>query len=255
MRALVTAERKVHARNAKGTPICGAKTRNGNHAICHRYPIADNGRCKLHGGTSPGRPITTGRYSMKGRYAKILEGSKLGEMYSSAIESQSLLDLKETTALLETVLQRVTERATKFDSTDFRKIALDLFKQWQDLESTDPDAARSKLLELGEWLKEGVSEDRALDRVAEHADRLAKRIEGVWQIKLQKQQTVNAHDLRLLFAFWIDILKDQTSPEIAAAVALRVQSEMANRARDNKLETKQNQLAQSVEHDGQDPAV
>lgn len=254
---MVVVERKVHARNAKGYPICGAKTKNGKYPICHMAPVSDNGRCQNHGGTNPGRPIIHGRRSSKGRYARILEGSNLENLYAGAIESNNLLDLKETAALLETVLQRVTQRATKFDSTDFRKTALDLFNQWHDLESTDPDAARSKLLELGEWLKSGVSEDRALDRVAEHADRLAKRIEGAWQIKLQKQQVVNAHDLRLLFAFWIDILKEQTSPEIAATVAMRVQTEMARRARENKLETKQTQLQSAIETepDGTDPAV
>ena len=146
---MVVVERKVHARNAKGYPICGAKTKNGKYPICHKPPVSDNGRCHNHGGNSPGRPIIHGRRSMKGRYARILEGSNLENLYAGAIESNNLLDLKETAALLETVLQRVTQRATKFDSTDFRKTALDLFNQWHDLDSTDPDAARAKLLELG----------------------------------------------------------------------------------------------------------
>jgi ATP-dependent Lon protease len=250
-------ERKVHARNAKGFPICGAKTKNGKYPICQKAPVSDNGRCQNHGGTNPGPPIIHGRRASKGRYTRILEGSNLAALYETAIQSTNLLDLKETAALLETVLQRVTQRATKFDSIEFRKVALDMFNEWHDLESTDPDEARTKLLELGEWLKSGVSEDRALDRVAEHADRLAKRIEGAWQIKLQKQQVVNAHDLRLLFAFWIDVLKEQTSPEIAATVAMRVQSEMARRARENKLETKQTQLQSAIDTnpDGTDPSV
>jgi len=39
---------------------CGAKTRSGHP--CGRYAMA-NGRCRLHGGLSTGRPITTGLHT------------------------------------------------------------------------------------------------------------------------------------------------------------------------------------------------
>ena len=45
---------------------CGAKTRSG--APCKRGGMA-NGRCKLHGGMAEGRPVVTGRYSVKHRAA------------------------------------------------------------------------------------------------------------------------------------------------------------------------------------------
>jgi len=37
---------------------CGAKTRSGRPC---RTPGMPNGRCRMHGGTSPGRPIIHGR--------------------------------------------------------------------------------------------------------------------------------------------------------------------------------------------------
>ena len=44
--------------------LCGAKTRSG--APCKNAAMP-NGRCRCHGGMSPGRPIIHGRYSVKHR--------------------------------------------------------------------------------------------------------------------------------------------------------------------------------------------
>lgn len=44
--------------------LCGAKTRKGTP--CKSAGMS-NGRCRMHGGTNPGRPIIHGRYSVKHR--------------------------------------------------------------------------------------------------------------------------------------------------------------------------------------------
>ena len=43
---------------------CGAKTRKGTPC---KSAAMSNGRCRMHGGTNPGRPIIHGRYSVKHR--------------------------------------------------------------------------------------------------------------------------------------------------------------------------------------------
>jgi hypothetical protein len=45
---------KVHGRDEHGRPICHARNRRGVHERCHRFPVADNGRCRQHGGLSDG---------------------------------------------------------------------------------------------------------------------------------------------------------------------------------------------------------
>ncbi len=45
---------KVHGRDGHGRPICYARNRRGKHERCHRFPVADNGRCRQHGGLSNG---------------------------------------------------------------------------------------------------------------------------------------------------------------------------------------------------------
>lgn len=44
--------KKVHARDAKGRPICGARNRQGLPCQCKK--LYKSGRCKFHGGLSTG---------------------------------------------------------------------------------------------------------------------------------------------------------------------------------------------------------
>jgi len=57
---------------------CGAKTRAGHP--CGRYAM-ENGRCRLHGGLSKGRPVTTGQWTKEAirqrrEVAKLIRGMK-----------------------------------------------------------------------------------------------------------------------------------------------------------------------------------
>jgi hypothetical protein len=45
---------ETRLRNLRGAPRCGAKTRAG--APCQRPALRGRGRCRLHGGLSPGAP-------------------------------------------------------------------------------------------------------------------------------------------------------------------------------------------------------
>ena len=48
------------------SPRCGARTRNGT--LC-RSPAMANGRCRMHGGKSPGAPIGNANARKHGRYS------------------------------------------------------------------------------------------------------------------------------------------------------------------------------------------
>ena len=49
------------------SPRCGARTRNGT-LLC-RSPAMANGRCRMHGGKSPGAPIGNTNARKHGRYS------------------------------------------------------------------------------------------------------------------------------------------------------------------------------------------
>ena len=48
------------------SPRCGARTRKGNPC---RSPAMANGRCRMHGGKSPGAPRGNGNALKHGRYS------------------------------------------------------------------------------------------------------------------------------------------------------------------------------------------
>ena len=48
------------------SPRCGARTRKGNPC---RSPAMANGRCRMHGGRSPGAPQGNGNALKHGRYS------------------------------------------------------------------------------------------------------------------------------------------------------------------------------------------
>jgi len=54
---------KPHANTLNGAKICGAKSKRTGKPC--RQPAMLNGRCRLHGGKSTGRPITSGQWTKK----------------------------------------------------------------------------------------------------------------------------------------------------------------------------------------------
>jgi glucans biosynthesis protein len=61
---------------AHSLPRCGAKARTRNKAPCRGMPMK-NGRCRFHGGKSPGAPRGEkhGRY-ISGKFSKVEKESK-----------------------------------------------------------------------------------------------------------------------------------------------------------------------------------
>lgn len=55
------------------SPRCGARTRSENRC---RSPAMPNGRCRMHGGLSPGAPITGTRSSMAATRQRLLHGGE-----------------------------------------------------------------------------------------------------------------------------------------------------------------------------------
>ena len=86
--------------------ICGAKTRSGTpckqKAGWGTHHVGE-GKCKLHGGASHGRPI------VHGRYAKVFKG-KLREKFEEAYSDGNPLDLLPELAVQRTLLQNYIDR-------------------------------------------------------------------------------------------------------------------------------------------------
>ncbi len=81
--------------------VCGAKTRDGDP--CKNAPVTGHARCRMHGGTSPGRPIIHGRYSLIHRAA-------LAAKVATFLADPRPGDLTDELALLRALLQDHLER-------------------------------------------------------------------------------------------------------------------------------------------------
>jgi hypothetical protein len=83
-----------------GKERCGAKTRQGTP--CQNYALA-NGRCRMHGGTSPGRPMIHGMYSLAHRQS-------LATKLEQFLDNPHPGDLTTELALSRAILQEYLER-------------------------------------------------------------------------------------------------------------------------------------------------
>jgi hypothetical protein len=103
------------------------------------------------------------------------------------------MDLRESLALLDLTVQKAAERATESDTPEFRKEALKLARALEDAAGTEDFEAQLK--DLLEFLERGVREDAALEELARAAERLGRRQEKAWSIRLDAATALNARDL------------------------------------------------------------
>ena len=194
---------------------CCAKSKTSG-GRCGQHAVQGRRVCRYHGGNSPGGKIK------HGRYAKGL--GRFREAYQSALNDPSLLDLRETIALLDVTVQKAVERAASCDSPQFRAAALELYeKAMRNL--GDEDGVQA-LNELGELLTKGVAEDGALDELAKAAERLGRRQEKAWSIKLDAATAINARDLVAVMARWADVVLDECPKDVATRIIRRIDAEV-----------------------------
>jgi len=182
---------------------------------CGKGVVPGRRVCRIHGGLG-GRPPIHGRYSQGlGRFR---------EAYQEARSDPSLLDLRETLALMDVAVQRAAERAADADTPEFRRRALDLFERVRG--AVSPEEAALNLNRLGELLGSGVKDDEALDHLAKAAERLSRRQEKAWSIRLDAATALNARDLTAVLARFADIVLEEVPRDAAARVIRRIDGEV-----------------------------
>lgn len=193
---------------------CCAKAKSTG-GRCSKPIVPGRRVCRIHGGLG-GAPVKHGRYAKGiGRFR---------EAYQDARSDPTLLDLKETLALLDVTVQRAAERASDGDVPDFRERALDLYEKAR--AATVPEEVARHLNQLGTLLKEGVKDDAALEHLAKAAERLSRRQEKAWSIKLDAAVALNARDLTAVLARFADIVLEESSRESAARIIRRIDAEV-----------------------------
>lgn len=205
---------------------CGARLR-GKDRTCKGQPM-ENGRCRLHGGTSL-RGVAHGSF-VDGRYSKYLGRHRVA--YEELIKDEDkLLDLREHIAAMDVVAQRAAERAAALDTPDFRGNVKELVAEMEEaFETHDADALKRAFVDLKALSQRGGSEDAALTTLGNALDRVAKRVESAWKLKISAQGMASQADMDLTHHAMLGILKEEISDKKALGrVVARFYSELLSK--------------------------
>jgi hypothetical protein len=193
---------------------CCAKSKT-TQKRCGQRVVPARRVCRYHGGLAGAPPI-------HGRYSQAL--GRFREAYEQARNDPSLLDLRETLALLDVVVQKSVSRASDADTPAYRKQALEMVGAVEVSEGQDDHGAQIKRLK--DWLKRGVAEDQALEQLAKAAERLSRRQEKAWSIRLDAANAINARDLVAVLARFADIVLDECDKDAAGRIIRRIDGEV-----------------------------
>jgi len=173
-------------------PQCTAKSKQSGQR-CRRPPSIGKAVCKIHGGASPGGKVIHGGFvKVAGKYRAALQES---------LDDKELFNLRQTTAILHTLVKGALERASSGDAPELRRKALALTRDTLDAVRAENSAAvDEKLAALEALLRDGIAEDRNTRVLADRTIKLHKLIQGAKHIDLAKQQVINVRDLTLITA-------------------------------------------------------
>lgn len=197
--------RPVHARNAKGQPICGANTKHGPCGVISRMR---NGRCNAHGGKATGRPITVAKMAAGQHYPVIARIRAECELL--ARDEAALLNTLPVIAKMHTICEKLEARVESGDTPELRKRALDLYEEAQTASaSKQGDVAVLKMRQLGTLLRDGVSLDRAIEGWAVNLERTAKRIEATLNTRIARDRALSERDMQKILVLWMGMLLER----------------------------------------------
>jgi hypothetical protein len=180
---------------------------------CERQRVKGTAYCERHGENKP--PAKQGRPGKNGRFSRLFTG-RLQELYDDAVNDADLWDLGRHIALLDAIVAKSAERLREFDTPEFRSQAIHLFRKVQ--AEQDPAAFQA----LGELLERGAQEDSALEDLAVNTERMAKRLEAGWRIRLDAAQSINVRDMVTILARFVDIVRISAGDAVADDVHNRV---------------------------------
>lgn len=213
-------DRRLAYRLSDGRQVCGAQAKLKPGELCTNWKnLQPNGRCRLHGGRA-------GRPPISGRWARSL--GRFGDSYLAAKEDPELLDLSRSLAILDMVVERAARRIEERDTPAFRRRLGELFEEMSTLlREGEASKAQEVMAELGRLIRDGGSEEDAFSELSRAAERLSRRAEKAWDLKLSRKHSVAADDLARILGQFLDFIRLEGTEEIAVAVEQRMKLEMS----------------------------
>ncbi len=188
---------------------CGAKTNAGG--TCQR-PGMPNGRCHVHGGKSPGGPLTAG-----GRHSKFLP-IRLAARFEEARRDPELISLSAEVALIDTRLGEVLDRLdTTESSAAWAKLAAARQKEKAAASLADQAAASRQLDDL---IEAGLTDTASWQEIAALIEQRRKCAESEVKRLAARDQFITAKEANVLMAAIIHIVTQHVpDPAIRSQIA------------------------------------
>lgn len=189
--------------------------------------------------------------SRPGRFEESL--GKMRNSYLESLRDPSLLDLKEPIAVIDLCAKRLMERVAEGDPPALRAKAKELaVAAYFMLRAEKHENALAKLFELKNLLERGMAEDASMNALVRAADRLARRIEAAWEIKLARKNVMNANEVVGLMGRVLDVLRSQLEASRYARIVQLIDVEVMHSAGTSALEEKFAPVDTQLISDGKD---
>jgi hypothetical protein len=165
-------------RNEDDARVCGAFIRNRDWKWrrCKRKITMENGRCRDHGGATPsGQDHGAFKH---GKYSKDLPAN-IKSRYEEVREDETLTNLREEVALIET---RVHEVLSALDAKDSAELWQDIEREFHQFRSAhqagDQQEASKHLRAVTGLIEEGASQQSKWREIGELVERKRKLVES-----------------------------------------------------------------------------
>jgi glycine/D-amino acid oxidase-like deaminating enzyme len=179
--------------------LCGATTRRGTSC---QNPAMKNGRCRMHGGTTP-RGVELPQFRT-GRYSKALP-DRMVERYEKALADEERHDLADEIALAE---MKVDDLLTKMDRGESDELWIQLRDRVRQIRRTQDQDRRTVLLgELFSIISRGGTEAMGWRDVERWVTRKQRVVETDMRVAQTKQEMVSIEEVMALAGGILDAIR------------------------------------------------
>lgn len=182
-----------------------------------------NGRCRMHGGKTKGRPIEHGRTA---KYTKIF-----GPNFAALVRDPELLNASAELALFD---QYLTERAESIHGGVNSEWLHELRKAHHALHEAlfvEREAGKVRVCveRLGEMIQEGGERQRAWEEVLAAARSRSEIAVKADAVLARREQTVSESDLLKEFVRVFNMVLEEAGPDVANRIRSRWEVEALGR--------------------------
>lgn len=163
-----------------------------------------NGRCRLHGGKSEGRPPVTGRRS------KYLKNIRLAERLNEALGDPELLNQAENLATIEALIaSRMEELGAESSAELWRSANAALDDLQEAIHAGKTKAVREAIDTLSSILRNGLGHEKRIQDVRSLIQEQAS-VARVEITRLEKRdQFIAAREMGVVLKVILDIIRDE----------------------------------------------